>query len=121
MSGHPPGGWEPGEYDRERCHCGWVGLRRVEVERPDGSKYRTEFGACEHCGAMFHKPLAFRPSNYAYKVFEPPAPREGPSEAGFPTYAPMPPAGPRKDTTEEREVREAAERASKSKGKRRWR
>jgi hypothetical protein len=36
------------------CVCGAVRCERVNVARPDGSNYTTEFVRCVGCRAMFH-------------------------------------------------------------------
>ena len=43
------------------CLCGSSAFERVEVERPNGSKYVTAFLACRHCGVMYHAPRSSEP------------------------------------------------------------
>lgn len=38
------------------CACGCQGFDRVVVKRGDGDPYVTEFVACQHCRAMYHRP-----------------------------------------------------------------
>ena len=38
------------------CPCGSKRAERVEVKRPDGSIYETEFAKCFMCCAMYHWP-----------------------------------------------------------------
>jgi len=38
------------------CACGCQGFDRVVVARAEGDPYVTEFVACEHCRAMYHRP-----------------------------------------------------------------
>ncbi|MGA0610656.1 hypothetical protein [Caldimonas sp. KR1-144] len=100
---------QPPEPPFEKCHCGGTVLKRVKVARPDGSLYSTEFGACSQCGAMFHKPQAYR------EVSDKGTPS---ATQGFAT-AYIQPAGESTVTEEQmREIREAVERVNKSKGKR---
>jgi hypothetical protein len=38
------------------CNCGHSGFRPVEVDRgPHRPLYRTEFIACQSCGAVYHR------------------------------------------------------------------
>ena len=38
------------------CPCGSKRAERVNVKRPDGSLYETEFARCYTCCAMYHWP-----------------------------------------------------------------
>ena len=40
------------------CACGSDGFERVVVQRAEGEPYVTEFVACRHCRAMYHRPRA---------------------------------------------------------------
>ena len=90
----------------QTCLCGSIAFDRVEVDRPDGSRYVTAFLACCRCGVMYHLP--HRP--------EPPAPPpyKGPLITGRD-------AAPKHVSTltpdEERELMESVRRADKSKHK----
>ena len=38
------------------CACGCQGFDRVVVARGEVDPYVTEFVACQHCRAMYHRP-----------------------------------------------------------------
>ena len=42
--------------EKPTCGCGSQAFERVVVARADGAPYVTEFVACEHCRAMYHRP-----------------------------------------------------------------
>jgi transcription elongation factor Elf1 len=95
---------------RFRCTaCGWEACSRVNVRKPSGAHYQTEFVSCGACRAMFHwigevPRLSMAPT---------------PGAQTLETYMPVP-SGPHEGVSEERlrEIREAAERAQKGRS---WR
>ena len=42
--------------EKPTCGCGSEAFERVVVIRGDAEPYVTEFVACEHCRAMYHRP-----------------------------------------------------------------
>ena len=45
-------------FEKPLCACGSDGFERVVVQRAEGEPYVTEFVACRHCRAMYHRPRA---------------------------------------------------------------
>ena len=42
--------------EKPMCACGSQGFDRVVVQRVEAEPYVTEFVACQHCRAMYHRP-----------------------------------------------------------------
>lgn len=64
---------------RFRCQCGMELCDRVEVRRPDGAAYVTEFVRCRQCRLLYHWPgplpasvtSAGLPASYGMPLSEP--------------------------------------------------
>ena len=84
------------------CSCGATRCERVNVQRPDGSAYTTEFVRCVGCRAMFHWQDAIPGPELRYGIACPGGPHPAADDPEFMA-----------------EVRAAAERARKSRRSRR--
>lgn len=49
--------------EKPMCPCGSEGFDRIVVQRGEGDPpYVTEFVACHHCRAMYHRPRVVDPA-----------------------------------------------------------
>ncbi len=90
----------------QTCLCGSVHFDRIEVERPDGSRYVTAFLGCRRCGVMYHSPRTTQPSTGLQ--------RTGPMFIG---HGPAPASVPTWSDEQQRELMDSVRRANRSKRK----